>query len=578
MVRPSSGRAPSTSNVFAVTSPTPTRTGSPSPVRFCWPVPQAATADSVRLWVAVVDHLLIRQPGLVEAHPAAPDQHAAIRFGIRQRGQQHGADHAEDGRGRADAQRQGDEGGDGEPGAPPQAAQAGPEVLQQGVHALVGRTGAPRRLRIIGGMPSATAPPLSSLVRAQMSSPSPIRQIMKMAERQNILAMGLDPDAGDFVRRRLGESRGAGGVPAGLSATIVNDPALFHKSGGYTATLGDLECREQIARFEAHLFGVPRLGAEHIAIGMGSTQLTHDLFRTLRRSGRHGDAARSDLRQLRGTARLRGARRHASCGCAVIDPATWAYLPDTDPEGVAREFRRLFDPHKPDARAVRRARQPDQPDRAAGAGRGDAASARAMPAPGWPSTSPTSASTSAPYPAYYAWSPADHPHVIGIHSNSKWARGLGRRLGWIEAAPARRRGDRARAAVQHPVPRHARADGDGALSEAWRFRADRCQRYVDYANALYKKAAKVTLDAIDTYLQRPRLVPRRRALHGAWTSAPTPRPSCPRRSRPPACWSCPAAASARRITNGVRISFGPLVNDTAKITEGIKRLAAFLSS
>ena len=27
-----------------------------------------------------------------------------------------------------------------------------------------------------------------------MSSPSPIRQIMKMAERQNIVAMGLDPE------------------------------------------------------------------------------------------------------------------------------------------------------------------------------------------------------------------------------------------------------------------------------------------------------------------------------------------------------------------------------------------------
>ena len=38
-------------------------------------------------------------------------------------------------------------------------------------------------------------------------------------------------------------------------------------------------------------------------------------------------------------------------------------------------------------------------------------------------------------PAYYGWSPTDHPHMVAIHSNSKWARGLGRRLGWIEAAP-----------------------------------------------------------------------------------------------------------------------------------------------
>src|ERR687897_2357822 len=113
--------------------------------------------------------------------------------------------------------------------------------------------------------------PLSALVREQIARPSPIRQIMKMAERQNILAMGLNPD--DVI------SFGGGWVnhpaPDGLRRAyleIVSDPSLFHKSGGYTATLGDLECREQIALFEAALFGVPRLGPEHIAIGMGSTQ------------------------------------------------------------------------------------------------------------------------------------------------------------------------------------------------------------------------------------------------------------------------------------------------------------------
>ena len=42
-------------------------------------------------------------------------------------------------------------------------------------------------------MKTVTNPTLSSLVREQISRPSPIRQIMKMAERQNILAMGLDP-------------------------------------------------------------------------------------------------------------------------------------------------------------------------------------------------------------------------------------------------------------------------------------------------------------------------------------------------------------------------------------------------
>ena len=117
-------------------------------------------------------------------------------------------------------------------------------------------------------MKTATDLTLSALVREQINRPSPIRQIMKMAERQNILAMGLDPAqvisfGGGWVNHSApDEFRQA-------YESIVADADLFHKSGGYTATLGDMECREQIARFEEHLFGVPRLGPEHIAIGMG---------------------------------------------------------------------------------------------------------------------------------------------------------------------------------------------------------------------------------------------------------------------------------------------------------------------
>ena len=58
---------------------------------------------------------------------------------------------------------------------------------------------------------------------------------------------GARPRRRDLVRRRLGEPRGARGASAQAYQEIVSDPALFHKSGGYTATLGDLECREQLA-------------------------------------------------------------------------------------------------------------------------------------------------------------------------------------------------------------------------------------------------------------------------------------------------------------------------------------------
>jgi aspartate/methionine/tyrosine aminotransferase len=119
---------------------------------------------------------------------------------------------------------------------------------------------------MMSGMPPVGDRSLSSLVREQIARPSPIRQIMKMAERQNIVAMGLNP--ADVI------SFGGGWVnhpaPDALRQAyreVVSNPALFHESGGYTATLGASECREALATFDSYLFGVAGLGAEHIAIG-----------------------------------------------------------------------------------------------------------------------------------------------------------------------------------------------------------------------------------------------------------------------------------------------------------------------
>ncbi len=420
-------------------------------------------------------------------------------------------------------------------------------------------------------MASVTAPALSSIVRSQMSSPSPIRQIMKMAERQNIVAMGLNPDevisfGGGWVNHEAPEEfRGA-------YVEVVSDPALFHRSGGYTATLGDLECREQIAQFEATLFGVPRLGAEHIAIGMGSTQLTHDLFRTL------VDPGDTVLLLDPTYANYEGQLAFAAPGAdivrlRVIDPATWSYLPATDPDGVAREFRRLFDQHKPKLVLFG---APDNPtSQIVPQALAEAMLERTRDAGAWLAIDfAYKCQYFAPYPAYYAWSPADHPNVIGIHSNSKWARGLGRRLGWIEAAPgvvdAIERVQQCSILCpdtleQMTMARYLkRAIPSGSL-----------KRYVDHANALYKKAAEVTIDAVDRHLRRPRLVP----AGGLYTVVDVGRDAeafVPEALKATGVLVVPGRGFGPSIATGVRISFGPLVNDLARIEEGIARLGRVL--
>ena len=421
-------------------------------------------------------------------------------------------------------------------------------------------------------MPSATAAQLSSLVLAQMSSPSPIRQIMKMAERQNILALGLNPEdvisfGGGWVNHEAPEEfRQA-------YQEIVDDPALFHKSGGYTATLGDLECRQQIALFEAALFGVPRLGPEHIAVGMGSTQLTHDLFRTL------VDPGDTVLLLDPTYANYEGQLAFAAPGVRivrlpVIDAATWAYLPDTDPEGVAREFARLFDRHKP--RLVLFG-APDNPtSQIVPQALAEVMLERTRDAGAWLAIDfAYKCQYFSPHPAYYSWSPADHPHLIGIHSNSKWARGLGRRLGWIEAAPtvvdAVERVQQCSILCPDTLEQMAMARYLKVAIPSGSLR-----RYVDGANALYKQAATVTLEAVDTYLHRPRLVPR----GGLYTVVDVGRDAeafVPEALKATGVLVVPGRGFGPSIANGVRISFGPLVHDTAKITEGIKRLAGFMS-
>jgi len=420
-------------------------------------------------------------------------------------------------------------------------------------------------------MPSTTSAPLSSLVQAQLHTPSPIRQIMKMAERANIVALGLDPRdvisfGGGWVNHAAPEEFRQAYVE------VVSDPALFHQSGAYTATLGDMGCREQLARFEQHLFAMPRLGPEHIAIGMGSTQLTKDLFTTLLNPG-------DTVMLLDPTyANYEGQLGFVAPGIRIVrlpvlDAATWSYRPNEDAAGVARDFTRLFDEHRPKlvlfgapdnptSQVVPQALAELMLERTAAAGSwlaiDFAYKCQYFEAP----------------PAYYGWSPADHPHLIGIHSNSKWARGLGRRLGWIEAAPtvieALERVQQCSILCpdtlsQMTMARYlATAIDSGAL-----------RRYVDDANRLYSRAAQVTLEAIDAHIGRPRLVP----AGGLYTVMDVGRDAdqfVPEALKATGVLVVPGRGFGPSIANGVRISFGPLVMTPEKITEGLRRLGAWM--
>ena len=415
--------------------------------------------------------------------------------------------------------------------------------------------------------------PLSALVREQLARPSPIRQIMKMAERQNILAMGLNPE--DVI------SFGGGWVnhpaPEPLRQAYVDiagDAAAFHRSGGYTATLGDWECREQLARFEAHLFDVPGLGAAHVAIGAGSTQLTHDLLRTLLDPGDTVLLMDPTYANYEGQIALAapGAR---IARLAVMDPDTWAYLPITDPGRVIDDFHRVFDSARPRLVLFGAPDNPTSqilPQTLVEAMRARTADAGAWLAIDFAYKCQFFGQT----PPYYSWSPAEHPHVIGIYSNSKWGRGLGRRLGWLTATPA------IIAAIERvqqcsllcpdtlsqlTMTRYlTRAIDDGSL-----------RKYIADTNGLYREAARVTLAAVDEHVQRPRLEP----MGGLYTVVEIGTDAdafVPRALQATGVLVVPGGGFGPSLTNGVRISYGPLVNAPDTIRDGIARLGRWMRS
>ena len=119
-----------------------------------------------------------------------------------------------------------------------------------------------------------STPLVAARLREGQLKGSPIREIMKLADRRNIVALGLDPDdvisfAGGWVNHP---------APDGLRAeyaNIANDPKLFHELGAYSPTRGLPKLRDMLLRFDEALYGTEGLRDEHLIVGHSSTGMTH---------------------------------------------------------------------------------------------------------------------------------------------------------------------------------------------------------------------------------------------------------------------------------------------------------------
>jgi aspartate/methionine/tyrosine aminotransferase len=256
----------------------------------------------------------------------------------------------------------------------------------------------------------------------------------------------------------------------------------------------------------------------------------------------------------------------------VLDPESWTYIPDVSQ--TIEEFKNIFSEHKPKLVLIP---SPDNPSskmidldllktiRDITAESGSYLVIDHAYKAQYFGESP---------PEYFSWSPAEYDNLVTLHSNSKWARGLGRRLGWIEAGEHVIDGMERiqQCSILCPDSLHQmamkaymeKALADGSL-----------KKYVEETRSAYEEAAKTTISAIDEHLGMPRLKPD----GGLYTVMKVDEDSDEfvlRVLKNTGVLFIPGKGFGESLKNGVRISYGPWVGNHDKIKEGMERVGKYL--
>ena len=415
-------------------------------------------------------------------------------------------------------------------------------------------------------------PPVAKRLREGQLKKSPIREIMKLADRRNIVAMGLDPEnvisfAGGWVNHESPEGL------RGEYATIASDSALFHELGAYSPTRGLPKLRAALLDVDRSLYGTKNLEDEHIIVGQSSTQLTHTLFTTLLDPGDRVllfDPSYANYGPQLGL----GPDGIEIVWLSVFDPESWSFM--ADPERLIADLAEKLDRDRPRLILFSSPDNPTSqvvPDDVFFRILEMAEAADCFVAVDYAYRAQC---FTQPDPLHFSASPAEFPNLIRLHSNSKWCRGLGRRLGWIEAAPevveALEIVQQGTTLCPDSVHQFALASYlEKALPDG------SFVTYLDDTRALYKEAGDFTAACIAKHLDMPYLQPQ----GGLYTVADVGRDGDEfvRDVLPDTgVIFVPGSGFGASLTNGVRISFGPLVHDLDRIEEGFRRVGEYLSS
>ncbi|MEM0136941.1 MAG: pyridoxal phosphate-dependent aminotransferase [Thermoplasmata archaeon] len=406
---------------------------------------------------------------------------------------------------------------------------------------------------------------LSKLIKREINKPSPIREIMKMAEPKNIINLGLNPDevisfGGGWVNHASPEELRKS------YADIINDIKSFHNSGGYSPTLGFDETRESIVKFSKILFN-ENINKENIIVGGSSTQLTIDLLRIL--LDPNDTIILPDPTYANYYGQISFISESIKIKNVPFLDSEWKFL--SNKKEILKDIQELMLNKKTKAMLIA---SPDNP------------TSQIIPHDFMVDLLKISQDTGTyliidyayktqyfedNYPAYFSYTPLNFENLITINSNSKWGRGLGRRLGWLEGNEeiigAMERAQQV--SILCPDTLHQMAFNNFMKSGV------NLRAYVDNVRKDYKKAGEITIKAINEYLGYRYLIPQG-GLYVPMEVGEDSNNFVINVLKNTGVIFVPGKGFGKSMEKGVRISYGPLVNDLDKIITGISKVGKYV--
>ncbi|MBC8298079.1 MAG: pyridoxal phosphate-dependent aminotransferase [Pelagibacterales bacterium] len=406
---------------------------------------------------------------------------------------------------------------------------------------------------------------LSEKARKFEDEISPVSEILRYADLDYIKSIIKNPNdlisfAGGWVNHNAPEKL------RDAYKTISSNIDLFHTSGGYSTTLGEKEFKKAICKFEKKLYNM-EINEDEIAVGSGSTQLTMEVLRVL--LDPKDKILLLDPTYVNFVPQLTvGFSDIEILRFPIIDENEWKFMADEKID----EFSNFILNEKPKIVLLT---SPDNPTSKILSDEFIKKTLEAVKKIGGfliIDFAYKELVYEDKLPSYFSWPPNDN--FISLRSNSKWCRGLGRRLGWIEAPKFV---INAMESIQSSTILCPDTLHQMALTKFINDSIDNniLTDYIEDTKKLYKHAAKKTADLIKQNLKFKIIEPDG-GLYIFMKVDTDGQEFVQEILKKTGILFIPGWGFGNTGKNAVRISFGPLINNPSKIEEAIIKLSKIL--